>query len=361
MAARAEASVRSSLRCIDIDGAYGEGGGQLVRTAVALSAITGTAVRIGNIRAKRDKPGLAPQHVAAVRAVAQFCDAEIENLEVGAGAIMFRPGQLHGGEVTVEIGTAGSITLVMQALLPVMIAAGAPASACVTGGTDVRGAPALDYFREVLLRHVARMGVVAGLRIDRRGYYPRGGGQVRVILSGQRRQALHPLRLDSPGALRRIGGTAHVANLPAHIAARMRASMLVALGETLTPLTHVDTPVLTHAEAIGQGGAVVGWAECEHSVLGACRVAERGVRAEALGEEVGRELRAEIGGGAALDRHAADQILIYLALAGGRSSVSTRAITLHAQTAMWLIEHFLPVRFTSGSRGALCYIDAARA
>jgi RNA 3'-phosphate cyclase len=351
----------SRPRCIDIDGAHGEGGGQLVRTAVALSAITGNAVRIGNIRAKRDKPGLAPQHIAAVRAVAQFCDAATEGLEVGAGSLRFQPQRLHGGEVAIEIGTAGSITLVMQALLPVMIAAGVPASACIAGGTDVRGAPALDYFREILLRHVAHMGVVAELRIDRRGYYPRGGGQARVILTGQHRPVLRPLRLDSPGALRRIGGIAHVANLPAHIATRMRSAMLAGLGDSLASLADVDTPVLTHAEAIGQGGAVAGWAECEHSVLGACRVAERGVRAEALGEAVGTELRADIGSGAALDRHAADQILIYLALAGGRSSVTTRAITLHAQTAMWLIEQFLPVRFTSGARGALCYIDTAPA
>lgn len=349
----------SPARAIDIDGAYGEGGGQLVRTAVALAAITGREVRIANIRAKRDKPGLAPQHVAAVRAVAWFCDAAIENLEAGAGAIAFRPGRLHGGEVTVEIGTAGSITLVMQALLPVMIAAGAPASAVIHGGTDVRGAPALDYFREVLLRHVARMGVAVDLQVARRGYYPRGGGEVRVTLTGPHRAVLRPLRLASAGALRRLDGAAHVANLPVHIAERMRASMLGALGEQLAARAHVETPVLAHGKAIGQGGAVVGWAQCEHSVLGACRIAERGVRAEALGEAVGSELRADIGSGAAVDIHAADQILIYLAMAGGESSVSTRAITLHAQTAMWLIEQFLPVRYASGQRDGLCHIDAA--
>lgn len=351
----------SPARAIDIDGAYGEGGGQLVRTAVALAAITGREVRIANIRAKRDKPGLAPQHVAAVRAVGWFCDASIENLEVGAGAIAFRPGRLHGGEATVEIGTAGSITLVMQALLPVMIAAGAPASAVIHGGTDVRGAPALDYFREVLLRHVARMGVAVDLQVARRGYYPRGGGEVRVTLKDPRRAVLRPLRLASAGALRRVRGAAHVANLPAHIAERMRASMLGALGGQLAARAHVGARALAHAEAIGQGGAVVGWAECERSVLGACRIAERGMPAEVLGEAVGGELRADIGSGAALDVHAADQILIYLAMAGGESSVSTRAITLHAQTAMWLIEQFLPVRYTSGRRDSLCHIDAAPA
>jgi RNA 3'-phosphate cyclase len=351
--------MQSSPRHIDIDGSYGEGGGQLVRTAVALAAITGHSVRIVNIRAKRDKAGLAPQHLAALRAVAQFCDATTEGLEIGAGTLGFRPRRLHGGEYAIDIGTAGSITLLLQALVPVMLAAGEPASVRVTGGTDVRGAPPLDYFREVLLKHLARMHVPVDLHVYRRGYYPRGGGQVEVTLAARHRPRLRPLLADTAGALRRIGGTAHVANLPAHIAERMRSALLASLGETLAPLAEIDTAVLSRREAIGTGGAVVAWAETENSVLGAGSVAERGVRAEALGEKAGGELHADLGSGAALDVHAADQILVYLALAEGQSSFTARELTLHAQTAIWLIEQFLPVCFTSSRAGALHRIACA--
>jgi RNA 3'-phosphate cyclase len=326
---------------LEIDGAYGEGGGQLLRTAVALAALTGMAARISNIRAGRPKPGLAAQHLAAVRAVAELCQARVDGLALRARQIEFTPGRLRGGSFRFDIGTAGSMMLVLQALIPVAIAAGAACRVAITGGTDVRGAPPLDYVQHVLLPLLGRMGARADLEVRRRGYYPRGGGEIEISFS---RAALRPQRWENPGRLRHVSGLAHVANLPSHIAERMRDAALLQLSLARVTAT-VDTAILGGEQALGSGGAVVIWAETADTVLGAGLVAERGVRAETLGSAAGRDLAGDLAAGVALDMHAADQILIYLALAGGESSFTARALTGHARTAMWLIEQFLPVRF----------------
>lgn len=337
---------------IEIDGSYGEGGGQLVRTAVALSALTGKVLRLVNVRANRARPGLAAQHLAAVRAVAACCDASCEGLELRATAFRFVPRSPPvGGELRVEVGTAGSVTLVLQALMPVLLAARRPSRVVVTGGTDVRQAPPWDFFCEVLLRLLARLGARSRASLARRGYYPGGGGEVAIAVVPA---ALQPLQLRAPAAPWRIAGEAHVARLPESIAERMRRAALAALGGE----AQVQARVLGDDEAAGAGGAIALWAQSEVGVLGAARVAERGVRAETLGEAVGRELAADMASGAMLDVHASDQILVYLAMAKGESSFTTREVSSHAATALWLIPQFLPVRFAVEAAGALSRIRA---
>jgi RNA 3'-phosphate cyclase len=338
---------------LEIDGSYGEGGGQLLRTAVALAAVTGRPIAMRNIRAKRDKPGLAPQHLAAVRAVATLCEAQVAGLEPRSQALRFTPHALSGGEHRFDVGTAGSVTLVLQALLPAMIASGRRASVTVTGGTDVRQAPPIDYLGSILLPLLERMGVAAQLEVIHRGYYPRGGGEVRVRLA---RGGLQPIALEKAGTLHAIEGHAHVANLPDHIATRMRDAALERLGAVPGSAPRISVGALDHTQAAGRGGAIVLWARTEHAVLGAGRVAELGVRAETLGTAVAEELTRDLAAGATVDVHAADQLLVYLALAGGGSYLA-RSVTAHAQTAMWLIEQFLPVRFTTASRGELTQVS----
>lgn len=334
----------------EIDGFHGEGGGQLVRTAVALSAITGRSVRLQNVRAKRDRTGLAPQHLAAVRAVGTLCAAECTGLDLRSQAFTFAPGAMRGGEFRFDVGTAGSVTLVLQALLPVLACAPGPARVTVVGGTDVRAAPPFDYLCHVLLALLGRMGIRVECRAIRRGYYPRGGGEVEVVVTPARPR---PLALDASHLPRSIEGRAHVANLPAHIAERMRTAALARLDAFPA---RIDTATLGGAEAIGPGGAIVVWAQAGETVLGAGRVAQRGVRAETLGDEAGAELAADLAAGAALDVHAADQILVYLALAGG-GGFTARTVSSHARTAIWLIEQFLPVRFEVGTAGDLARVE----
>lgn len=335
---------------IEIDGSYGEGGGQLVRTAVALSALTGTPLRLHNVRASRARPGLAAQHLAAVRAVAALCDARCEGLELRASAFTFEPrSRPAGGELRVDIGTAGSATLVLQALLPVLLASRAPSRVSVRGGTDVRLAPSWDYFCEVLLRLLGRMQVRVRASIARRGYTPHGGGEVALEVEPG---VPAPLDLRQRPVSWRIAGEAHVANLPLTIAERMRDAACAALGREAA----IATRMLGREEAKGKGGAITVWAESDAGLLGASRVAERGVRAEALGEAVGRSLAADIAGGATLDMHAADQVLVYLAIARGSSSITARTVSSHARTAMWLIPQFLAARFAVEEEGALSRI-----
>ena len=340
---------------LEIDGSYGEGGGQLVRTAVALAAITGTRIRIANIRTKRDKPGLAAQHVAAIRAVAGLCAAEVEGLAIGAQSIGFVPHALSGGEFRFDVGTAGSVALVAQALLPVMVAASVPSRVRITGGTDVRQAPPVDYLRFVLFPLLEHLGVSASIDVVRRGYYPRGGGEVDLAVEPA---ALRPAIFGVPGAERAVRGVAHVANLDERVAVRMRKSALERLALGGLRDAAIDTAVVGPLDAKGQGGAIVVWARSGATVLGAARVAERGVRAEELGEAVATELAADLLNDAALDVHAADQILPFLALAGG-GGFTTRTFSSHARTASWLIERFLPVRFATEQRGALTRLTVA--
>ncbi|MDV6343801.1 RNA 3'-terminal phosphate cyclase [Nitrosomonas sp. Is37] len=336
---------------LEIDGSYGEGGGQLLRLAVALSAITGAGVCITNIRVRRDKPGLAAQHLAGVLAVGKLCSARIEGLILRSQQIVFEPATLRGGDYRFDVGTAGSITLVLQALLPVMLAVHLPCKVHITGGTDVRQAPAADYLHEVIIRLVERLGARVTMRVLRRGYYPRGGGEIELAV---RPAMLSSAVFDASGYSKAICGVAHVANLPEHIALRMKQAVLNRLGAYGTQAS-IETQIMGREAAFGAGGAIVCWLESEHAVLGAARVAERGVSAETLGEAVGEELATDIAAGAALDIHAADQMLVYLALVGG-GSFSTRSVSLHARTAMWLIEQFLPVTFEVTESSGLAYV-----
>lgn len=338
---------------IDVDGAYGEGGGQLVRTAVALAALTGRPTRVSSIRARRRNPGLAPQHVAAIRAVAALCGAEVEGLAFRSPEIRFRGGALRGGHLDVDVGTAGSVTLVLQALLPVALCAGREVVIDLIGGTDVRGAPPLDYLAHVLVPVLHGMGARIEIEVRRRGYYPRGGGAVRVRVEPSALRGLAAAQSPCHGDVR---AWLHVANLPQHIVERMAATLQARL---CAQRLRIDRRVLAGEEAVATGGAVVLAAATQSTVLGAAAVAERGVPAERLADRVAAELAADLASGATLDVHASDQILIFAALAEGTTEFRTRALSAHARTTIWLLERFLPVRFEVAEEQALVRVSVA--
>ena len=326
---------------IEIDGSHGEGGGQLLRNSAALAAVTGKPVRIVNIRAKRPNPGLAAQHVTALQAVAQVANAEVEGLEVGSRRVVVRPGMLRGGRFRFDIGTAGSMTLVLQACLPAALRAPEPVEIELIGGTDVKWSPPADYFLHVFLALLRRMGGHVEMEIRKRGYYPRGGGEVRVRVAPC--EEFRPLVVEPPGALRRVHGTAHASNLPEDIPKRMKqaaARRFVGIAET-----KIDDAFLGPEAAVGPGGALVLWTDHEQTVLGASALAEKGVPAEMLGQAAAEELVSDLKAHASLDIHASDQVLIYGALAKGESQFSAREVSSHALTTMWLLQAFLDVRF----------------
>jgi len=338
---------------IEVDGAYGEGGGQLLRTAVALSAVISMPVRVVRIREGRPNPGLAAQHVTAVRAVAAMCAAEVEGLDVGSGEIRFRPGRIAGGRHTFDVGTAGSVTLVLQACLPVALAAPASVQLKLVGGTDVRWSPPIDYVSKVFLPLLRRCGGHANVLLARRGYYPRGGGIVEVTIEPNR--ARSPLVLDDPGSLRSIRGVAHASHLPEDIPKRMKHAALRRLVRGVD--AKVEERTYAGDEAVGQGGALVLWAETDRTILGATSLAEKGKPSERVGEEAARALVAELEARATLDIHAADQLLVHLAHADARSHFWVREVSGHLRTMAWLLPQFLPCRIEFTPEGRRTKVD----
>ncbi|MHB1141882.1 MAG: RNA 3'-terminal phosphate cyclase [Sulfuricaulis sp.] len=336
----------------DIDGSYGEGGGQLLRTACALAAITGEAVRLHHIRARRAPPGLAPQHLTAVKAVAALCEARVEGLELRSPELSFHPGKLRGGEFHFDVGTAGSVTLVLQALLPAALHAGVPVRIQLAGGTDVRAAPPLDYLRHVLLPLLAQMGAEVRLTLRRRGYYPRGGGLVEIVVQPR---VLNGLRLETAGPVKQIRGIAHVSNLPMHIATRMQQTAARLLAD-IAPV-EIEQQILGRDQAIGQGGAIVLWARTDHALIGSSEVAQRGVPAEFIAGTAAQALREDIVSGATLDLHASDQVLIYCALSQGPSCFRARTLSSHAHTTLWLLQKLLPLRVVTTPADAATHVD----
>src|SRR3989449_5293090 len=204
---------------IEVDGGRSEGGGQLLRTALALSALTDTPVRVARIRAGRPTPGLAAQHVTAINAVAALCEAEVTNASLGASSIEFRPEELAAGRFSFDVGTAGSITLILQALVPVAAAAPGVVRLRLIGGTDVRWSPPIDYFNRVFLPLLRRLGAHADVEVLRRGYYPRGGGIVEAVIEPTR--SWSPLRESERGKGERVPGIGHGSNLPEDVPKRM--------------------------------------------------------------------------------------------------------------------------------------------
>ena len=339
------------MSVLELDGSYGEGGGQIVRMAVALAALTSTSVRVVNVRAKRAKPGLAAQHATAIRAVARLCDARVEGADVGSSAFTFTPGPLHGGKVSVDVGTAGSITLVLQACLPAAFHAG-DTELEIRGGTDVPWSPPLDYFGHVFLGLLRKMGGRAEVEIAMRGYYPRGGGLVRVRV--ERAPRWRPLLLPGRGGIVRIAGRAHASNLPEDVVERMKSAATRRFAQYTSVRIHSE--VLGPDRAVGPGGAIVLWAETPETILGASALAEKGKRAERVGDEAATMLLKEIESRATLDVHASDQVLAYAAMASSPSEFLVRDVTEHARTMMWLLGSFLGTQFHVSSEGGLSRI-----
>jgi RNA 3'-terminal phosphate cyclase (ATP) len=335
---------------IDVDGSHGEGGGQIVRTAVAVAAATGKELHVTSIRARRQQPGLAAQHIAAVRCVGELCSARLEGLDIGSREITFRPGALVPGKFSVDVGTAGSIPLVLQAGLLAAAFAPGETELTVTGGTDVRAAPSMDYFAHVFLPLLARLGVVASVEVRKRGYYPRGGGEAVARISPGGKPG--PLRIEGPGRIQDIHGKVHMVGLCADIMKRMAGAASAEL-KSFPATTRIDeeTP-----PGIGPGTGITLWARTECSVLGASALGEQGLRAENVGAVAGRTLASEVKAGGSLDIHGADQILPYLALGSG-GSFTVREVSSHLETGMWLLGLLTGARFIREKKYGLDRIE----
>ncbi len=327
---------------ISIDGSRGEGGGQIIRTAVGLSAVTGEAVEIKNIRAGRPGPGLKQQHITAVGAVGELCDAHVEGNVLGSKELKFKPGKVHGGSVSARVTTAGSLGLVLQALLIAGTAAKKEVHVSLRGGgTWGKWAPPVEYTKHVLAPLLARMGYGVDVNVSKHGFYPRGGAVVDCVLKPGK---LKPLSLGDAGKVMAVKGISIASGdlVKSKVADRQAKACRLKLYERLrvTPkigVEYVDTGCV--------GSGILVWKECEHSVLGASALGERGVRAEDVGTEAAAQLLKESG---AVDKWAADQLIPFMGLAAGESQISVSEVTGHAQTNALVTEQFLGKKFSLG-------------
>jgi len=325
---------------IDIDGSLMEGGGQLLRMATSYSAILGEPIRVHNIRAKRRDPGLKPQHLTTFQAAAKISGAETKGASIGSSEIVFKPRRVRGGMYSFDIGTAGSISLLLQCINPILFFGDRSSQVSVRGGTAVNWSPPVPFLEHIIYGVLDSMGATSRIHVDRHGFYPRGGGIVSQKTDPV--EFLEPLR---PGKLsiKRIRGISVCGALPEHVAVRQANSAKKKLN-VLRVKTDIK-PIVADPVPVGPGSFVCLWAEGDNVFVGADSLGARGKPSEVVGAEAAKKMIQEVQSGAHLDRHTTDHLILPASLADGESVFRTSLITLHTLTAIEIAKVFTDARF----------------
>jgi len=326
-----------------IDGSMGEGGGQILRTSLALACITGKRLRIENIRAARRKPGLARQHLSCVRAACAICRGRSEGATLGSQRLDFEPGRVRGGDYSFDIGSAGSASLVVQTVLPALFLAEAPSSVTVTGGTHNPWAPPFDFLAETFLPAIAQVGFHAECELLKHGFFPAGGGKLGFEIQPWRRKSGRAIDLCKPPAKPQVHARIYTARLPADIAHRQQ-ELLCRSGLKIASMEHIDVQ-----DSDGPGNCAmlrICWAG-RTTVFTA--FGQKGKPSKKVIAEVAGQARDYLSSTAAVDSFLADQLLIYMAIAKA-GSFTTNQLSTHLTTNIETIGQFLAVSFRVESR-----------
>jgi RNA 3'-terminal phosphate cyclase (ATP) len=318
-----------------IDGSVGEGGGQILRSSLSLAALLGKPVKIVNIRANRQRPGLMAQHLAGVKALATITNADIEGGRKHSTQLIFKPRTIKGGRYRFDIGTAGSTSLLFAAVLPPLLFAGQPSEIVITGGTHVPFSPPYEYLAHVFLPALAKFGVQVDLELVRSGWYPKGGGEIRARIHPCKKLA--KVQLQRRGHLRSLQVSAVSAHLPDHIGIRE----IIHIEKCLEKIKENLDCRVTECESPGPGNMVFLLAEFEHITAGFSALGKRGRPAEQVAAEVCTAWQNFINTEATVDLHLADQLLLYMAMAKGESCFIAGQLTSHLQTNMGIIKKIL--------------------
>ena len=331
---------------LEIDGSYGEGGGQILRTAVSLSAITKIPIKVTNIRSNRPNPGMQASHLEAVNSVAQLCRAKT-TARLGDTYVTFEPKKIEGGNFFINIGTAGAISLVLQSLILPSLHAEKPVILRIHGGTHVKWSPSMDYMTNVFSYYMEKIGVPMHIAIENYGFYPSGGGTVDVAITPSTPK---PLDLTQRGKELKteIISVASSDLKKADVAERqiLGAERFVKFHKKSTSYVPASCP----------GSAVHAQVLFDNCLLGASAIGEKSLAAQSVGAAAGQSLRKQIDSEACIDEFMADQLLPFLAIAKGSSTVKVADITDHVRTNMWVIEQFLPVDFEINEKERLIRI-----
>lgn len=318
-----------------IDGSFGEGGGQILRTSISLSAALGIPIRIMNIRANRPQPGLKPQHFSVVSLMKQVTDADTTGLFVGSTSLEFIPHTLSSGNYFFDIGTAGSMVLLFQSLILSTLTAKKQCKFIVQGGTDVKWAPSWDYFVSVFLSVLQRLGIEVSVQLLRRGYYPKGGGEAEITIHPSNKK-LTSLALTDPLPIHQVYGCVHLSGLPDHIAKRMKhAAVKTLLKYNIHALIRTDR---SEADSVGTGLTL--WSNTSDRYIGMVGLGEKGVSAETIGTKTAQQLFSDISSSATVDPFLCDQLLPFLCFCPGQSVLQVRYVSSHAETNMKVLNQF---------------------
>ncbi len=325
---------------IEIDGSYGEGGGQILRTALALSAILKKPFSIHHIRSNRKNPGLQAQHLEAVEASARITAAQTEGVTFGSQKIIFIPQRILPGDYQFEVKTAGSIPLLLQAIFLPLCLANEKSELTLVGGTHVPWSPSFHYLSEVLLPTLRWMGVSAKAAIEKWGFYPKGGGKIQLKIDpvGE----LKPISLTDRGSLKRVRGISAISHLPKHVAERQREQALRKIQRELKieaeMITSYDVP------SNGPGSFVFLLAEYEKTFAAFSSLGAKGKRAEEVADEAVDSLKVFMESNGCVDPHLADQLVPFMAMAKGNACFTTTQLTEHLLTNLWVTGHFFAVK-----------------
>ncbi len=325
---------------IRIDGRYGEGGGQILRTSLALASLLGEPLEMHHIRGGRKKPGLRPQHLMAVKAMTSITGGKVRGDEPGSMQLFFEPGQINPGSYSFSVGTAGSTSLVLQSMLPALLFGKGVSRVLITGGTHVPWSPCFHYLKGVFAPALEGMGNVLALDIERWGWYPKGGGNIKAEISPVFR--LRSTEREKRGELKEIRVLSAVSNLPVSIGERQRDQVIRRFDNQ-----GFKRPQVEMVNALSQGTGTLVFLMCrfEGGTAGFTSLGQKGKRAEKVADDACSEFFQFLASDAAVDEHLADQLVLYMALSKGRSSIVTKRITTHLKTNIWVVEQFLPVTF----------------
>lgn len=329
------------MQIIEVDGSVGEGGGQILRTSISLSIATNTPVHIFNIRSKRPNPGIQPQHYMAIKAAASISDAELIDVKLSSESIFFKPKKVTDKVSLIDIGTAGSIPLVLQTLIPCLITSKLQGPIELIGGTDVKWSPTIDYIKYVFSSLLEAIGIKLYLEIKKRGYYPKGGGKVVFTVE----DVSFPKSLKFNKISKGFTVRSICSNLPKNIAERQASAALSILQKSEFYLT-TDT-YISNEVALSPGTSILIYSNSESGpYIGSDLIGEKGKPAEKVGEEVARAFLNEFASFPDLDPHLSDMIIPYLFLSPYPSKIKISKITRHLETNLFVSSLFIKRKYS---------------